>query len=57
MVKFVDNKVTDNRGNNKPQKNDLSNKKDMNSKADSLNEIQVSDTNVTTDIEDNDYTG
>ena len=58
-VKFVDNKKRDNRDNNKAVKKkiDSSNNKKNKMKSDSVNEIQVSDSNLSIGIEDNDSVG
>ena len=59
-VKLVDNKGMDNKGNSKSEKekNDSSNKKkNLTSKTDSINEIQISDADPHTDICNNDSIG
>ena len=58
-VNYVNSKGRDNKGNNKPneKKNNTRNKKNTTSKTDSINEILVSDTNPSTDVDDNDSIG
>ena len=60
VVKFVDNKNRNNKDNNRSHKRKIdpsNNKKNMTSKTDSVIEIQVSDSDTSTDIEDNDAVG
>ena len=58
VVKFVDNKNRNNKGNNRSHKRKIdpsNNKENMASKTGSVTQIQVSDSETNTDIEDNGY--